>query len=203
MNIFENRKTRIIVLTAFITVMGLFAENSAFGTLITFVQASAALVLLWTVYTIIRDRYRKNEEIIDGFIARIFIKIFGPAVRRIFRASDRQTKYIIGSDTLEYSGFFSRLGIKRTKRKKKEKVSVKDAGDVRKAVRLTYVTYILKALEKGRDVTVVQTPSEIKDMLSHDGGGELFDVYEKARYSVKEEVSRSELDSCKRISSDY
>lgn len=194
MKYLSDKRVRAVMYVLLIVVAQLFNNGGATGFLIVFFQAVCTLLLLYTLYSMIRDRYRTVEDEVMGKLGRFIMRFFSPLARNMARRAYRNSNFVVGTDTFQFVG----IGKRREKRKKQklQRINLSEIEDNREKVRLSYVKYILCEAEKGRDFTASDTPYEIDGKLNVNEDKLLFDSYVGVRYGEKCLIDSETVKQC-------
>ncbi len=200
MKFLSDKKVRAVVYILLITVAGIFNNGGPASFVIVFFQGICAILLLYTVYSMIMDRYRKVEDKVMGALGRFIMRFFAPIAGRMARRSYKNSNYVVGTDRFEYVG----RGLRRDKKKRRKlrKINFSDASDDGEKIRLAYVKYLLHSAEKGCEFTYADTPYEIDDKLDIAKDKLLFDSYVGVRYNGKCTLDAETAHHCIDISED-
>jgi len=198
MKLFSDRRIRLILLLFVIAGAEAIGTGGVFGTFAVFCEVLAFIWLVCTLFAMLRDRKQQSGISIGGIIYKAAMRLLSPVVKRIRRNSDRKTRFVKGTDTVE----FLKTGKKerRSKRRsKKQKIDIDREAENREKVRLSYIKYVLSAAERGRDITYSDTPFEIREKDGKEGTEKLFEVYSGVRYGNEYSVSDADAELCKAI----
>ena len=199
MKYLSDKRIRAVAYVLLIVFADFFNDGGATGFLIVFFQAVCAILLLYTLFSMIRDRYRKVEDRIMGTIGRFIMRIFAPFAGKMSKRAYRNRNYVIGTDSFQFIGRGKRK--EKKKKRKIQKINLSDTEDGKEKVRLAYVKYVLCEAEKGGDFTVSDTPYEIDGKLNLDEDKILFDSYVGVRYGEVYLVDNETVRQCVYISS--
>ena len=198
MKLFSDRRIRLAALLFVIAGAEAIGSGGTLGTLAVFCEVTAFLWLVWTLFSMLRDRKRKSEISIGGIFYKAAMRLISPMLNRMRRKNDRKTHFAKGTDRIE----ILKIGKKETRRKrrtKKQKIDIDRGRENREKVRLSYVKYVLCAAERGKKVTYADTPFEIREKYCREGAERLFELYTEVRYGDTCHISDDDAELCKTI----
>ncbi len=198
MKFLSNKKIKLIIYGLLIVFVDFFNQDTTSGMIVVFTQAVLAVMLIYTIYSMIMDRFRKSEEKIKNAIGRFIVKLFGPLSKRIVYGAHKKSSFVVGSSKFEFMGRFERPK-KKAKRIRPKKLSLDDCEGNADTVRKLYIKYILSSITRGKDYTHAETPFEIENKIENDDVGVLFDSYVDARYNDSSDIDDEIVQKCRDI----
>lgn len=198
MRYLSDKKIRVILFMLLIVIAGLFNDGGPVSFIIVFFQGICAILLLYTLYSMIMDRYRRVEDKVMGALGRFIMRFFAPLAGKMARRVHKNSSFVVGTDRFEYVGRF----FKRDKKKKRKlkRINIKDASDESEKIRLAYVKYLLRSAEKGNELTYADTPYEVDEKIGVEDDKLLFDSYVDVRYRKEGVTDKDTVTRCIRIS---
>ncbi len=198
MKYLSDKKVRAVIYIMLIIVADLFNNGGPASFIIVFFQGVCAILLLYTLYSMIMDRYRRVEDKVMGTLGRFIMRFFAPIAGRMARRLHKNSSFVVGTDRFEYVGHSFRRDKK--KRRKLRKINFSGAVNNCEKVRLAYVKYLLSSVERGMEFTYADTPYEIDVKLDTADDKVLFDTYVGVRYKEKYVTDTNTADKCVQIS---
>lgn len=196
MRIFEDKKIRLIVLVLFFSLGEFLNDRGPYSGIVVMAQIIVGIMILGTLWSMIKARFRKSEEYVKGIFAKVITRIFGPMMKNFIYGANKKNSFVSGSDKREFIGRLGFLGKTKKKTRKRKKIDINTCEGNAEKVRLLYTKYIIKSSEKGRDITFSQTPEEIKQSLDIDNNDLLFESYEQVRYNEHNSVDEDTVNKC-------
>ena len=197
MKIFKDKKKRAQIIKIAICAAGIYfieytkqsLENSSLGRFLTVLEILLLAYMAWTLFSLFKSRakvlYAKAKKTLVDAVKRLL----KPIIEKFRERYRRKQKFVKGRDENKIVFNFNIIEKLKNKLQLRKKLDLKHVSSNAEKIRLLYIKFILKLIQKNNAIKYSSTPKEIKNDVRCGESDILFDIYEKVRYDAQKNVA--------------